>query len=221
MHVPEARPSFAQPRPPAHAHPAIGRGTSVLFAALLLFLPLRASAQTTRPQPSTRPATAQPTTQPATQPVPRPAAPFWRLFDNRGGGRGRDRSGPSFGIETFETVKPRIGASDEEWKVIRPLLRKITTERRILYPADAASPFRFGGPDNFMNAGHPILEAQKDLQAALDDPASTKELLQERVQSLREARARCHADLARLEEELRDLVPPEAQAVLVDLGYLD
>ena len=75
-----------------------------------------------------------------------------------------------------------------------------------------------GGPGGGMDA---IGQAELDLKAVLDDPNSTDEQVQEKLQAVREARAQAKARLHAAQADLMELLTADQVAVLVSLGYLD
>lgn len=66
-----------------------------------------------------------------------------------------------------------------------------------------------------------IGQAELDLKAVLDDPNSTDEQVQEKLQAVREARAQAKARLHAAQADLMELLTADQVAVLVSLGYLD
>jgi len=116
------------------------------------------------------------------------------------------------GAIPLEDVKKQLGASDEEWQVIGPQLRKVEAARRaLLGQAPAAGPM----------GGNAVGQAQAELRALLADPKHSKDQVQELVVSVRKARDSTRAELAAAQRELRQLLTEEQQAVVVSLGYLD
>lgn len=94
-----------------------GRSTTATVAICAAVLAIGASARVVA-QPA--PGPAQPATAPMTRPQEGPGGGFGRDF----GGRGRGGF--------MDDVKQRIGATDPEWKVIGPKLRKLAAARQTL-----------------------------------------------------------------------------------------
>jgi Spy/CpxP family protein refolding chaperone len=112
-----------------------------------------------------------------------------------------------FGFSTPDNAQKKIGATDEEWKVIGPKLQKVTAARR------AAS--GEAGP------GTAVAQAQAELKAVLDDPKHAKADVEEKIAAVRKAREQARADLADAQRDLIRLLTPAQQAMMVGLGHLD
>ncbi len=179
-----------------------------------------------------------------------PGSPGGRPF---GGGFGPGTFGgfgSGFGLVRMDEVKKRMGATDEEWKVVGPKLQKVIAARQVLtadsrtVDAGAIGPQRTkgrpGGPPagegsasspgdaprpapGFGGSGgaNIISEAQADLKAVLDDPRHSKAEVQEKVAAVRKARQKAHADLDFARKDLLMLITGEQEAVLVSLGILE
>ena len=93
----------------------------------------------------------------------------------RGGWGGGFRGGFGGG-GGLDEVKKQLGASDEEWKVIRPKLEKVLAARRALTEPRGMS-FGFGGFGGGPGpaADSTLTQAQTDLKAVLDDPKHSAE----------------------------------------------
>jgi len=55
----------------------------------------------------------------------------------------------------------------------------------------------------------------------LADPNTASEQLKEKIDAVRDARLKAKAELAAAREDLRELLTPDQEAVLVSLDYLD
>jgi Spy/CpxP family protein refolding chaperone len=118
--------------------------------------------------------------------------------------------GPGFGGPGFggaENVQKKIGATDEEWKVIGPKLQKVTAARRAI--SGEAGP------------GTAVAQAQAELKSVLDDPKHAKTDVEEKIAAVRKARERARSDLADAQRDLIRLLTPAQQAMMVGLGHLD
>jgi Spy/CpxP family protein refolding chaperone len=138
----------------------------------------------------------------------------------------------------LDDVKERIGARDEEWKVIAPKLQKVIAARQVVQGKAGPSMGGFGGPPGARGgpglgppgapgpgggpmAGDVISQAQAELQAVLNNPKHSAEEVREKVDAVRAARKKARADLATAEKDLVQLLTAQQEAVLVSLGYLD
>ncbi|MGD0091661.1 MAG: hypothetical protein ABSE73_17225 [Planctomycetota bacterium] len=73
----------------------------------------------------------------------------------------------------------------------------------------------FGGPDSA------VALALTALRAALAEPKTTPQELQEKVAEVRAARQRARRDLANAENDLLELLTVDQEATLVSLGYIE
>ncbi len=116
--------------------------------------------------------------------------------------------GPGFGgFGRSDDLQKKIGATDEEWKVIGPKVQKVTAARR------AAS--GEAGP------GTAVAMAQTELKTVLDDPKHSKADVEEKIAAVRKAREQARADLAEAQRNLIRLLTPAQQAMMVGFGHLD
>lgn len=131
-----------------------------------------------------------------------------------------------------EKMRDMVGATPEEWTVLQPRIEKVQTLQR----EQTTSSFRgyallMGGSDRSRsrtprsgdpNAQPSLLEQKtKDLQTSVENKETSPEELKMRLAAIRDAKARAKADLARNQEELRQLLTVRQEAVLVMLGVLE
>ena len=146
------------------------------------------------------------------------------------GGFGQRGFGPPGGFGGFagpgslDDVKRKLGATDEEWKVLGPKLQKVISGRQTLnaearadFAAFGRGPFGPGGPGQ----DSPVAQAQAELRALLDDPKHTKAEVDEKMAAVRKARQKARADLEAAQKDLQQMVTANQEAVLVSLGYLE
>lgn len=128
-----------------------------------------------------------------------------------------------------ERMKETLGASDEEWAVLQPKIEKINELRMPMATGMMFGGFgmRGRGGDGDGNrgpragfGGEPAPEAAA-LQEALDNQNTSAESLQEKLDAFRKAAADREAKLKEAREELRELVTPRQEALLVLNGTLD
>lgn len=87
-------------------------------------------------------------------------------------------------------------------------------------------PPRFGGGTPGLGGGisggdSATNQALNELQAAIDDPKTSSDQLNEKVTAVRAARKKAREKLEAAQKELFLLITPDQEAVLVRLGYLD
>jgi hypothetical protein len=117
------------------------------------------------------------------------------------------------GFAKKEDIQKKIGATDEEWKVINPKLQKVAAARRALL--GDSNPF--GGP-----AGSgAVTRAQAELKAVLDEKDHTKEQVAEKIAAVRKARETARTEYAEAQRDLMRLLTPSQQAILVSLGQIE
>jgi hypothetical protein len=129
-------------------------------------------------------------------------------------------------LEAFRTQL--VVTNDEEWNVIREPLSKVAQLRFEIAMGGMGAMrgmFRNRGGDSqqaprrFPGFGQPSPEADA-LQKAIDNNAP-KDQLKAALASYREARKRKQDDLAKAQEQLRQLLSTHQEAVLVSMGMLD
>jgi hypothetical protein len=134
-----------------------------------------------------------------------------RMESFRRGDRGTGDGAPGFGPGNFvDRLKEPLGVSDEEWAILKPRLEKIATLQMEMRPG--------GGRGPGASAAMPEAEA---LKATLDRPEATAEEIAAKIADLRKAREKKQADLKTAREELRELVTPHQEGVLILEGVLD
>jgi Spy/CpxP family protein refolding chaperone len=109
-------------------------------------------------------------------------------------------------------VQKKIGATDEEWKVISPKLQKVNTARRALNGDNAAVP---GLPSGIVG------QAQAELKTVLDDPKHSKADVDEKIAGIRKAREQARANLEEAQRDLMRMLTPDQQLIMISLGHLD
>jgi hypothetical protein len=118
-------------------------------------------------------------------------------------------------------LKEPLGATDDEFSALLPALQKVSDAMR--ESQGGAGRFRFG-PPNTQQPNQPqssVDKASTDLQAALDDPNSSADLIKTRLDVLRQAKAKANQDLFEARNELRSMLTVRQEAVLLDRGIMD
>jgi hypothetical protein len=126
------------------------------------------------------------------------------------------------------SIKERLGASDDEWKVLQPKLEKVMTAQR-----EGRAGFGFGGGGGRRGGGGngggdqpqqpttAVGTASQDLNKALESKDTPAEEIAKKLTALREAREKAKADTAAAQKELKEILTPRQEAVLVTMGMLD
>lgn len=160
-----------------------------------------------------------------------------------GGGGGRPGGGGrgSFNPEEMrkamtERIKTELGASDEDWKAIEPLVEKVMKAQ------GEAMAGRFGGMRRGGGGGpgggggggaapaaggenrppeSESVKARGELNKLLEDKGATNEDIKAKLAALRAAREKAKAELAKAQTELREVLTLRQEAVLVNSGLLE
>jgi hypothetical protein len=162
----------------------------------------------------------------------------------QGGGRTRGGNTPGGGRGNFDMnafmdrmmteAQKRLEASDDEWKVIRPLLETVTTKQREAYTGrgslmslgrsstdqggqQGGGRTRGGGPPGSTTEQPREYEA---LRTVIDQNGSPDELKQ-RMANLREYRKKKEVELQDAREKLRQVLTAKQEAQLMLAGILD
>jgi multidrug efflux pump subunit AcrB len=124
----------------------------------------------------------------------------------------------------MNNIKERLGASDDEWKVISPKVEKVMTAQRDARGGGGFAGFggrgrRGGGGDQ-----QPTTETGKasaDLQAALENKDTPADDIAKKLAAYREARDKGRAALQASQKELKEILTQRQEAVLVNMGMLE
>ena len=132
--------------------------------------------------------------------------------------RGRDR------------MREQLGATEDEWKVLQPLIEKVQTVQR------ESRGSRFGGffggrgrgrggerrAEGDADPDRPEVEKKTEaLRSLLEDKASQAGAIKAALDALRKARLKAAQDLAMARKELQQVVSVRQEAQLVMMSILD
>ena len=124
----------------------------------------------------------------------------------------------------MNNIKERLGASDDEWKVISPKVEKVMTAQR---DARGGGGFGFGGRGGRRGGGgdqQPTTETGKasaDLQTALENKDTPADDIAKKLAAYREARDKGRAQLLAAQKELKEILTQRQEAVMVNMGMLE
>jgi Spy/CpxP family protein refolding chaperone len=151
-----------------------------------------------------------------------------------GGGPG---AGPAGAIDKHQASKQKhsdrmrdaLGATAEEWAVLGPRIEKVQKIQDEIdnavgrgisnFSADAKSKSRPPRPESTKQKS-PIEEKANDLEKAMKGPDANAADLKARLAVLREARGHAEIELAKSQEELRQLLTVKQEVILVMIGVL-
>ncbi|HVX83369.1 MAG TPA: hypothetical protein VH253_00990 [Phycisphaerae bacterium] len=145
-----------------------------------------------------------------------------------GGGRGgRGGGAAQFQQQRMQQIQQQIGATDEDWAAIQPKVEAVMTAQRDVQAGGMRGFGGRGGRGGFGGGAQPtanqseVQAAQAALQQALDNKDSPPELIKEKLQALRDARARAREVLKKAQTDLQALLTQRQEAVMVELGILE
>jgi hypothetical protein len=156
--------------------------------------------------------------------------------------QGRGNFNPEeFRARMEERVKTSLKVTDDEWKVLQPLIEKVQTAQRESFAGrfggfGGRGGGRPGGDGATAGAGAPATgapaaggggrqrggsEESQALRAALESDSSTPEDIKAKLAAVRASRKKAEADLAAARAELQKVVTVRQEAVLVSMGMLE
>ena len=131
--------------------------------------------------------------------------------------------------QTFlDQIKATLGVTDDEWKVLQPLLEKLMKLSR---ETGAQGPMGFGpggpgGPGGPPSAAgqqpaSEVAKAAQTLQNTLSKSDATTDEVTAGLKALRAAREKASQELEKTKAAVLELVTPRQEAQLVKMGILD
>jgi hypothetical protein len=125
----------------------------------------------------------------------------------------------------MNSIKERLGASDDEWKVLSPKVEKVMTAQRDARGGGGG----FGGPGGGGRRGgggdqQPTTETGKasaDLRTALENKDTPADDIAKKLAAYREAREKGRAQLQAAQKELKEILTQRQEAVMVNMGMLE
>ena len=154
-------------------------------------------------------------------------------------GRGR-RDPEQMRQMMLEGIKQALKATDEDWEVLQPRIEKVQTLSRQTRGMGGMGAFfgrrRMpgggpGGPGGMpggrrggAESARELTEVEKQIQelaTVLENEEADPEEIKEKLTALREARENAKQELAKAQDELREVVTLRQEAQLVLMGMLD
>ncbi len=129
----------------------------------------------------------------------------------------------------LERIKENLGATDEDWKVLKPKVEKVQTLSRQARGGGGMGMF-FGrrrrrpagegeaAPTRELSA---VEKKVQELQTLLENEEAKPEEITKKLTALREAREKAKQKLAKAQKQLRELLSVRQEAQLVLMGLLD
>lgn len=122
----------------------------------------------------------------------------------------------------MDNLKQALGASDEEMQALAPKIEKVMQIQRDASPSMRGL-FRRGDRGPQPQSDQPLSSVQqktKELKEAIDNNAPASDI-KAKMQALRDARAAARQELAKAQAELKELVTPKQEGVLLMFGMLE
>ena len=157
-----------------------------------------------------------------------------------GGNRGqRGNGGGNFDpaqmrAQYMTRLKEQLGANDDEWKVLEPKLTKVMDASRAARSTGGFGGGGFtGGRTRGGNNGGapatpppvdpnatPVQKASAELRAVVDKKDAAASEYTEKLAAYRAAREKAKTDQAAAEKELKEVLTPKQEAILVSSGTI-
>ena len=158
--------------------------------------------------------------------------PFAMAQDNpqpQGGDRSGDRNRGNFDPaqmrqRAMDRIKEQMGITNEdEWKVIQAKLDPVMTKQREVMGGmfGGFGGFRGRGGDDANRLRGAVEQASRDLRTLLEDKAASEDQIKQKLAAFREARDKARTELASAQKELKEILMPRQEAVLVTNGMLE
>jgi hypothetical protein len=153
--------------------------------------------------------------------------PPQRNDQGRNSGQRGDRGGfdrAAMQERMMSMLKERMGASDEEWTIIKPRLEEVmklsqnTGGMRGMFGRGRGNR---GGQQQAEAPTDPVQIAADDLQKTLDKEAPTTAEIKAKLTALRGAREKNKQQLVTAQQKLKDVLSVKQEAMLVMMGMLE
>jgi hypothetical protein len=145
---------------------------------------------------------------------------------NRGGGPGGPGGG-DFRQRILDNIKEQMGVTnDDEWKVIQAKLDPVMQKRTEAQAGGMMGMFRGGrggrdggGDDNRPRSA--VETASRDLRTTLENKSASEDDIKAKLTAFREARDKARTELAAAQKDLKEILMPRQEAVLVQYGMIE
>jgi hypothetical protein len=129
-----------------------------------------------------------------------------------------------FQEERLNRTKEQLGATDEDWQVLKPKIEKVFTAQAASFAGRG-----FGGRGRDGDRGRdsnrgptsPAAQASRELRDALENKDTPPDQIVAKLAALREARAKARTELEAAQKDLQSVLTPRQEAVLVAAGTLE
>jgi len=126
----------------------------------------------------------------------------------------------------MERMQEQMGTTDAEWKIIEPRLSKVmelsqSAGGRGMMMFRGMRGGRRGSDREETQAEGPVEKATQDLQTTLENETASAEEIKSKLQALRSAREKTRQELAKAQQDLREVLSVKQEAQLVMMGMLE
>ena len=123
----------------------------------------------------------------------------------------------------MKRMQEQMGIPEKEWAIIEPRLSKVMELSQSAYERGMMFRRMRGGrrtPD-IENAEGPIEKAAQSLQETLENETVSTDEIKSKLRVLRSAREKAQQELAKAQQDLREVLTIKQEAQLVMMGMLD
>jgi flagellar motility protein MotE (MotC chaperone) len=135
-----------------------------------------------------------------------------------------------------QRLQETLGATDTEWKVLGPRVMKVAELSRqaagggrgmMMFGRGRGGPGGPGGAPGRRGPGGEnreltqVEKAQQELQTTLDNTAATPDAIKKQLTLLRAAREKAKQELAKAQQDVRQVLTLRQEATMVLMGMLD
>lgn len=121
---------------------------------------------------------------------------------------------------TFNRIKVQLDVTDDEWKVLAPLIQRVTAALAAINGTrngmGMAAFFSISSP-----AGADLAKARRAVRDALNNPATHADGFTDLLREFREARDKAQAELDSDRQDLTNVVTVRQEAILASIGILE
>ena len=119
-------------------------------------------------------------------------------------------------------IKDRLGVTDDEWNALQPAIQRVMTAMSALGQSSPGMGMGMGmgAPTGGQSTPSDLAKARRDLGAAIKDSTTSPQDFTDKMQALRDSRAKAQAELDDARKNLTSLVTVRQEGILTVLGIL-
>ena len=132
----------------------------------------------------------------------------------------------------MDNLRERLGASDEDWQALEPKIQAVLESQQQARAGGMGMGAMMGrrgggqgggpgGPGGGEQDQSELGVAARDLRTALEDEATEGAVIAQRLEAFRAARGKAEESLKAAREDLKGLVTPRQEAMLVMMSLLE